>query len=77
MGRTKTLRSIDAKIEILKEKIQKTKARYDNLCSELGTLQQERENVMAHEILVALKSIGAVQSTYRSIFNTFMWSAIE
>lgn len=43
MGRTKTLRSIDAKIEILKEKIQKTKARYDNLCSELGTLQQERE----------------------------------
>ena len=55
MGRTKTLRSIDAKIEILKEKIQKTKARYDNLCSELGTLQQERENVMAHEILVALK----------------------
>ena len=58
MGRTKTLRSIDAKIEILKEKIQKTKARYDNLCSELGTLQQERENVMAHEILVALKSSG-------------------
>ena len=58
MGRTKTLRSIDAKIEILKEKIQKTKARYDNLCSELGTLQQERENVMAHEILVALNSSG-------------------
>lgn len=58
MGRTKTLRSIDTKIEVLKEKIQKTKERYNNLCSELGTLQQERENVMAHEILAALKSSG-------------------
>ena len=58
MGRPKTIRSIDAKIEAVKGKIQKAKKRYDNLCNELIELQQQRDEVMAHEILVALKASG-------------------
>ena len=58
MGRPKTIRSIDAKIEAVKGKIQKAKKRYDNLCNELIELQQQRDEVMAHENVVALKASG-------------------
>ena len=58
MSRQKSIASIDAQISACRNKIAKSKARYDKLCGELQVLQAEREQVMSQQILAAMKKSG-------------------
>ena len=51
MPRRKSMSSIDAEISALKDKISATKTRYENLCRDLEKLQQEREMVLAQDLV--------------------------
>lgn len=58
MPRRKSMATIDARIDAVKKTIAATKARYERLCDELRALQTEREDLMAKEVLAALKRSG-------------------
>lgn len=58
MPRRKSMATIDARIDAVKKSIATTKARYKRLCDELRALQTEREDLMAKEVLAALKRSG-------------------
>lgn len=49
---------MDRKIEALKARIVKSKARYDKQCLELSKLQMERDKLEAEEIMDAFKRSG-------------------
>lgn len=49
---------MDRKIEALKARIVKSKARYDKQCLELGKLQMERDKLEAEEIMDTFKRSG-------------------
>ena len=58
MPRRKSMSSIDAEISALKDTISATKTRYENLCRDLEKLQQEREMVLAQDLVRALRKSG-------------------
>ncbi|HOE89279.1 MAG: hypothetical protein BWY50_01273 [Spirochaetes bacterium ADurb.Bin315] len=53
MARTKTMASIDAKIEKAQTTVEKTKARYDATIPEL-----EKKNLQAKELITAIEKSG-------------------
>lgn len=55
MPRSKSVKTIDARISIVKDQIKATKARYARLGKELQKLEQERDAALALEIIQALK----------------------
>lgn len=55
MPRSKSLKSIETKIDQVKVQIKATKARYTSLCKEVQRLEQARETALALEIVQALK----------------------
>lgn len=55
MPRSKSVKTIDAKIGVVKDQIKTTKARYARLGKELQKLEQERDTALALEIIQALK----------------------
>ena len=71
MPRRKSMSSIDAEISALKAKISVAKTRYENLCRDLEKLQQEREMVLAQDLVRALRKSG---KTYHELM-TFLQSA--
>ena len=66
MSRRRSIKVLERDIAKLKAQIVRTKARYDRQCKELSDLQAERDQVMAAEILAALKSSG---KSYREIMT--------
>lgn len=71
MPRRKSMSSIDAEISALKDKISAAKTRYENLCRDLEKLQQEREMVLAQDVVRALRKSG---KTYHELM-TFLQAA--
>ena len=71
MPRRKSMSSIDAEISALKDKISAAKTRYENLCRDLEKLQQEREMVLAQDLVRALRNSG---KTYHELM-TFLQAA--
>lgn len=58
MPKRRTIASIDAQMREVKQKMTAVKQRYDRLCDDLATLQAERDSLMAHEIVEAMKRSG-------------------
>jgi len=61
MARTKTMASIDAKIEKAQTTVEKTKARYDATIAEL-----EKKNLQAKELITAIEKSG---KTYEDVLS--------
>lgn len=55
MARRKSLKKIDALIAEKQQAIERAKARYERLCSELKELYEEQDRIMAAEVLDALR----------------------
>ena len=51
MPRRKSMSSIETEISALKEKIAAAKKRYENLCLELEKRQEERDLILAQEVV--------------------------
>lgn len=66
MPRRKSVRSIDAEISALKEKIAATQLRYKKLCQELEKRQEERDAIVAQELAQALRKSG---KTYQDLMT--------
>ena len=66
MPRRKSMSSIETEISALKEKITDAKKRYENLCLELEKRQEERDLILAQEVVQALRKSG---KTYRELMT--------
>lgn len=65
MPRRKSMSSIEAEICTLKKRISAAKIRYEKLCQELEKRQQERDVIMAQELVrvqCPRKSVGEIQT---------------
>lgn len=66
MPRRKSMSSIEAEIRTLKERISAAKIRYEKLCQELEKRQQERDVIMAQELVRAMRKSG---KTYHEVMT--------
>ena len=66
MARTKTMASIDAKIEKAQTTVEKTKARYDATIAELEKLYAEKRDLQAKELITAIENSG---KTYEDVLD--------
>ena len=66
MARTKTMASIDAKIEKAQTTVEKTKARYDAAIAELEKLYAEKRDLQAKELITEIEKSG---KTYEDVLD--------
>ena len=66
MPRRKSMSSIETEISALKEKIAAAKKRYENLCLELEKRQEERDLILAQEVVQAMRKSG---KTYHELMT--------
>ena len=66
MSRRKSMSSIETEISALKEKIAAAKKHYENLCLELEKRQEERDLILAQEVVQAMRKSG---KTYRELMT--------